>query len=152
MFFACIFLAFSYLVYADIEPFFTSEAYDQGIYGRWPQQSYHSSPVVGPILNYLQHDERCDDGKYTMITPRGASIASPGPMIIDQNGSLIWTKHYGPTYDLKVQEYRQEKYLTFWIGDDGVVGHGSGSYYMVTNHFSLLLSQRFLTLTAKLLL
>jgi hypothetical protein len=137
MSFAWFFIIFFCLVYADTEPFFASETYDQGDFGRWPQQSYHSSSLIGPILNYIRHDERCDDGQYTMITPRGASIESPGPMIIDQNGSLIWTKYYGPTYDLKVQEYNGEKYLTFWVGDDAVVGHGSGSYYMVTNAYAV---------------
>lgn len=38
---------------------------------------------------------------------------------------------YGSVYNLRVQEYRGQKYLTFWVGDDTITGHGTGSYIMV---------------------
>lgn len=57
-------------------------------------------------------------------------------MILDAKGSMIWSKHFdnqfgGQAYDLKVQRYKGEDYLTFWLGDDRIRGHGAGEYYMV---------------------
>lgn len=57
-------------------------------------------------------------------------------MILDGDGNLVWTDHFsnkfgGQAYDLRVQNYRGEEYLTFWLGDDRVRGHGAGHYYMV---------------------
>jgi hypothetical protein len=129
--FALVLAILTTLALADIEPYYRSKAYEQGELGHWPQQTYHSSSLVGPVLNYLQRSELCRDGSYTMITPRGSSIESAGPMIVDDDGSLVWTKRYGPTYDLNVYRFKGEEYLTFWVGDDAVVSHGSGSYYMV---------------------
>jgi hypothetical protein len=53
-------------------------------------------------------------------------------MIIDQDGHLVWTKHYGQTYNANVYRYKGQDYLTFWVGNDGIVGHGDGTYYMVS--------------------
>ena len=58
-------------------------------------------------------------------------------MILDQDGTMIWSEHFpnqygGQAYDFKVQRYRGEDYLTFWLGDDSVRGHGAGRFYMVS--------------------
>lgn len=80
----------------------------------------------------------CADGRLYFLTPRGWRVRAPGPMILDPaDGSLIWSAHFGnafggQAYDLKVQRYRGEDYLTFWLGDDRVRGHGAGEYYMVS--------------------
>jgi hypothetical protein len=34
-------------------------------------------------------------------------------------------------YNLQAQEYKGNKYITFWAGNDAVGGHGAGKYYMV---------------------
>lgn len=125
------------LVSADAEHFYASPAYETGDLGGWPQQLYKSSPVIGPVLNYMQKSEQCySHGGYTMITPRGNSVPMPGPMIVDDRGNLVWTKNYGRAYDLKVQQYRGEDYLTFWIGKE-IDGYGNGSHYMVTSTTSM---------------
>lgn len=121
------------LVSADVEHFHASDDYETGDLGGWPHQVYRSSPVIGPVLNYMQESEQCyRRGGYTMITPRGNSVSTPGPVILDEQGNLVWTKYYGSSYNLKVQQYRGEDYLTFWVGKD-LGGHGSGSHYMVTS-------------------
>ena len=63
-------------------------------------------------------------------------MSNPGPMIFDGDGSLIWSEYFsnqfgGQAYDLKVQRYRGDDFLTFWLGDDTVRGHGAGHYYTV---------------------
>ena len=64
-------------------------------------------------------------------------------MILDAAGSLIWSKHFdndfgGQAYDLKVQKYHGEQYLTFWLGDDTVRGHGWGHYYMLNSSYDIV--------------
>ena len=116
---------------ADVKPYYRSTSYDRSYYGAWPQQSYHSSSLSGPILNYWHRSRACEDGGYTLIAPRGDSVRHKGPMILDQNGDLVWFKEYGTTYNLNIHTFQGEDYLTFWTGNDGVRGHGNGVYYMV---------------------
>lgn len=111
---------------------------DDGTYGFYPIRTYATAQdVTSPQTNFLQWDSRCDDGSLVMITPRGYSLDNPGPMLLDPRGNLVWAHHFendfgGQAYGLAVQKYQGEDYLTFWLGDDRVKGHGSGSYYMVS--------------------
>lgn len=113
------------------------EAVDNGTLGYYPIRTYATAEeVTSPQTNFLQWNEECDDGLFYFITPRGWSLSTPGPMILDAHGELIWGKHFdnlfgGQAYDFMVQRYAGEEYLTFWLGDDRVRGHGSGYYYMV---------------------
>lgn len=110
---------------------------DNGSLGYYPIRTYATAEdVTSPQTNFLRWSERCEDGLLYMITPRGYSLSNPGPMILDARGDLVWAKHFenhfgGQAYDLMVQRYQAEDYLTFWLGDDRVRGHGSGFYYMV---------------------
>jgi len=114
-----------------------SEAVDNGTYGYYPIRTYATADdITSPQTNFARWSPRCDDGLLYFITPRGWSLPDPGPMILDHQGELIWSKHFdnlfgGQAYDLMVQEYQGQDYLTFWLGDDRVRGHGSGFYYMV---------------------
>ncbi|KAB8225567.1 ASST-domain-containing protein [Aspergillus novoparasiticus] len=122
-------------VQADHGPYFKSAAYDEGKFGEWPTETYRSSPIIGPALNYLQYSDECKDGLYTFIAPRGNGVANPGPMILDQDGHLVWTKRYGQSYNLNVYTFKGQDYLTFWMGNDGVGGHGEGAYYMLDSSY-----------------
>lgn len=114
-----------------------NEAVDDGSFGYYPIRTYATDEeITSPQTNFLQWDPKCDDGLLYLITPRGWSLPNPGPMILDRHGELVWSKHFdnkfgGQAYDLMVQTYQGQEYLTFWLGDDRVRGHGSGFYYMV---------------------
>ncbi|KAK9855192.1 hypothetical protein MYU51_002491 [Penicillium brevicompactum] len=56
-------------------------------------------------------------------------------MILDQDGDLVWFKEYATTYNLNIQSFRGEDYLTFWAGNDGIGGHGDGTYYMLNSQY-----------------
>ncbi|KAI7554563.1 hypothetical protein KC319_g13038 [Hortaea werneckii] len=121
-----------------------NEAVDNGTYGYYPIRTFATAnDVAQPQTNFLQWSEKCDDGLLYFLTPRGWSLPTPGPMILDRYGDLLWAHHYenkygGQAYDFKVQEYKGEKYLTFWLGDDRVRGHGSGSYYMLNSSYDIV--------------
>lgn len=112
---------------------YRDDAFDAGSYGPYPIHTYMSTDVVSPRLNILSSSPECRNDLYWVLSPRGRSVSEPGAMILDSGGNLIWAKSgYDQVYNLQVQEYMGENYLTFWAGTDAVQGHGAGSYYMVS--------------------
>lgn len=104
--------------------------YDLGLYGFGPSKSYASFDYESPIVAISEWGSGCDP-RYTFIAPRGDSVANPGPMILDAQGELVWSKwNWGTTQDFKVQHYRGEDFLTYWEGGQ-VAGRGYGTWYMV---------------------
>lgn len=124
-------------------PLFDVKA-ENGSLGYYPTRQYATAPDVrSPQTNWLQWNERCDDGLQYFITPRGYSEPRPGPMILDRTGELVWAHHFenkfgGQAYDFMVQKYRGQDYLTFWLGDDRIRGHGSGAYYMLNASYDIV--------------
>ena len=117
---------------ADANPFYNDSDFDEGKYGPYPTKPYQSTDLQSPRPNVLQWDRECDNGQYTLWTPRGVRVAEPGAMILDSKGDFVWWKGgYQQVYNMMAQDYNGERYLTFWAGDDAVGGHGAGYYYMV---------------------
>lgn len=106
--------------------------YDWGWYGAYPRTSYESFGAQSPLVNIVKKDDRCDDG-LIFFEPRGAYVETPGPVVTDTDGNLIWTEtRWGQAMDLKVQRYKGKDYITFWVGTDrGGFAGGQGSYIMV---------------------
>lgn len=129
---AALFVLFALSANADIDPFYHSSRFDSGRAGQWPNQKFVSdTTATAPIVNLVRYGDQCQDGLFTFISPYGGSVPSPGPMILDQDGHLVWGKSWGRTYNMNVQTYKGEDFITFWVGNDGLVGHGEGTYYMV---------------------
>lgn len=101
-------------------------------FGSFPYKTFQSSDLISPILRRPNDSPKCHDDNYVFLTPRGYQVPHPAVAIMDNDGELVW-EHYveGQGYNLKVQEYQGEQVLTFWVGNDGVGGHGEGDYYMV---------------------
>jgi hypothetical protein len=86
---------------------------------------YVSSDLESPLPESLRSDARCEPG-YIFFTPGGHS-----PMILDNHGDLVWTaQSSAATQNFRVQRYRQQDYLTYWVGKP----FGPGYYYMVRDH------------------
>lgn len=113
--------------------------YDWGLYGVFPRSFYKSFKGNAPLLNFRQWDERCDDGGYYLLSPRGSMVSKPGPVIFDPRGNLVWTDDsFGVVTDFKVQSYKGKDYLTFWSGTDGVkYRYGRGTYYMLDQSYAV---------------
>ncbi|KAI0598638.1 Arylsulfotransferase-domain-containing protein [Biscogniauxia sp. FL1348] len=73
-------------------------------------------------------------------TPKGKIVAAPGPLIVDSRGNLVWTDdRFGVVFDLQVQTYKDEQYLTFWASPDGSShGYGRGTYYMLDSSYKVV--------------
>lgn len=126
---------------ADLAAFFSNAGYNNGDYGRYVSQTFVSNPAVTsvPVLNFMKPFTTCDDGSYIFIAPRGDAVNAT-PMILDPSGSPVWaaTKSYGEIYNVQVQHYRGQPYITFWGGDDAVLGHGIGQYYMLDQQYKVV--------------
>ncbi|KAL4773467.1 ASST-domain-containing protein [Aspergillus nidulans var. acristatus] len=104
----------------------------------WPTELYRTSSVFGTSTYSVRSSKACKDGLYTFLSPRGEGVAARGPAILDQEGELVWTTEpstYGAAYNLDVQEYKGNQYLTFWEGDDRVDGHGDGTIHMLDQQY-----------------
>jgi hypothetical protein len=121
---------------------------DSGVHGSYPVLSFHTTKAKAPRTNFQQRSPECVSNAsrkedYYFITPKGHKVASPGPMILDASGGLVWTEHFanefgGQAYNLQVQEYQGESYLTFWLGDDRIRGHGDGYWYMLNSSYDIV--------------
>ncbi|ORY62133.1 ASST-domain-containing protein [Pseudomassariella vexata] len=129
---------FASQVLADVPAYVNDYGYDREAHGIHPVQVYKSTDVVVPHLNLLQRDTACESSLYTLMTPRGQATREAQATILDHNGHLIWTTrwHDQQLYNLMVQEYRGDNYLTFWAGNDAVGGHGAGFYYMLDKFYN----------------
>ncbi|CAD0085061.1 unnamed protein product [Aureobasidium mustum] len=101
-------------------------------FGSFPYKTFRSSDLISPILRRPNDSPQCHDDSYIFLTPRGYQVPHPAVTIMDGDGELVWEHCVdGQGYNLKVQEYMGQQVLTFWVGNDGVGGHGEGDYYMV---------------------
>lgn len=118
--------------FADEGPLLRSSEYNDGAYGKYVTETFQTINATAPRLNIVKPFTNCDDGSLIFIAPRG-EIANSSLCIFDASGHLVWTydQYYGQAYNLQVQQYNGEKYLTYWAGDNSVGGHGVGNYYMV---------------------
>lgn len=117
---------------------------DHGTSGSYPVRRLKTTKLTPPHTNFPTGSPECafEDAHY-FLTPKGHKVPSPGPMILNSNGDLIWSHHFdnefgGQAYDLQVQKYREEQYLTFWLGDDRIRGHGAGHFYMLNSSYDIV--------------
>ncbi|KAI9656142.1 MAG: hypothetical protein M1831_004713 [Alyxoria varia] len=133
LFYQLLLLCTCRLCRADPPTFNRSAEFDSGELGIYVELSFNSSDLRAPQLNIQQWSDGCDsDDSYYFLTPRGLLVGRTGPTILDSHGHMIWRREdFGMTYDFKVQRYKDQDVLTFWSGDDTVVGHGSGFQYIL---------------------
>lgn len=105
-------------------------------YGYYPFRTYKSFNLISPEVRSAVTSPQCDDGLYTFLTPRGHSISDPGNVILDSRGSLVWAQRTkGQSYDFKPQTLNGSQYLSYWVGDDRIRGHGSGEYHIIDSSY-----------------
>ncbi|RSL86363.1 hypothetical protein CEP51_002854 [Fusarium floridanum] len=103
--------------------------FDWGWYGAYPHRNYESFGAQSPWPLVVKTDERCDNG-YIFAEPRGFYVDTPGPVVLDNDGNLVWMEtRWGEAMDVKVQRFNGKDYITFWHGtDNGTFGEG---YYLM---------------------
>lgn len=127
-------MRFEFLAVLPVANALSLSAYDLGFNGIFPTQSYKSSTFKSPEVKVTQWDDRCENGDYILLAPRGSVVKEPGPVILDPRGNLVWTEtKFGGTTNFQVQKFKGKDYLTFWAGLSEVGGaHSQGTYYLVS--------------------
>ncbi|KAK6404079.1 hypothetical protein LTR95_018897, partial [Oleoguttula sp. CCFEE 5521] len=117
---------------------------DSGAEGSFPTHRFHTSPLRPPKVQFAEWSPQCfSPTSHLFLTPKGHKVKSPGPMILDPNGDLVWMHHFdnefgGQAYNLQVQDWKGEKVLTIWLGDDRIRGHGSGEWWILNQHYEVI--------------
>lgn len=126
-------LSLSLVVVADPPAFNHSQEFDSGRLGLFVELPFQSTDLKAPQINFERWGPDCAESHHKyFFTPRGMLVGPVGPVILDRDGHMIWHRQdFGNTYNLQAQIYKGSNVLTFWAGDDTVVGHGAGFYYMV---------------------
>ncbi|KAJ9640408.1 hypothetical protein H2201_002547 [Coniosporium apollinis] len=139
------------LVLADEPAFIQNAGYQQSAYGQYPVQTFVSNPnVTAPIFNVITTPgEGVSNGSHLFVSPRGTAVSNPSPMIVDAGTlSVVWSaEEYGTAFDVKVQQYNGEDYLTFWAGETFRQGYGHGYYYMLNSSYDVVYNLTAVNLT-----
>ena len=70
---------------------------------------------------------------YIFVAPKKGA-GQDGPMIVDDQGQLVWYSKYRSARDFKVQRYRGRLVLTWWEGRV-LAGHGLGEYVIFDDSY-----------------
>jgi hypothetical protein len=102
----------------DILPVHDFDAYQDGVYGDPPQQTFHSSNITAPVLNYgtWRKDLLTGDESSHIFLTLGYDVS--GPYVFrDDDLSLVYADpSFEYTMNARVQAINGTDYLTFWHG------------------------------------
>jgi hypothetical protein len=97
-------------------------------------QSFRSRPDLRPpaVGVNVRASDSVAPGYVFVAVKKGAG--QDGPMILDNQGRLVWFGKDRYATDFKVQTYKGEPVLTWWQGHI-VAGHGVGTYVIVDSSY-----------------
>lgn len=111
------FVLYTGLTSAD-EPFFTDlGAFNQGIFGQYPNQTFHSTDIIAPRFQVTTFEpDLVNDSGYIFLTV--AYDGASGPAIFSSKDlSLVYADiNYQRSFDARAQVLKNNKYLTFVEG------------------------------------
>src|SRR5215218_4623155 len=88
--------------------------------------AFRSRPDLSPAaVEVTKRAQGTSPGYILIALKEGAG--EHGPMIVDDQGQLVWYSKYRSARDFKVQRYRGRLVLSWWEGRV-VAGHGVGEY------------------------
>lgn len=136
---ALVALPLGHFVLADQAPY-TGSDFQSKDFGLYPTQTYESSPLEVPVFQVNQAaGDNVDPADRVFISPRGTAVGQIAPMIFNSDDlSLVWSDpSYKTTFGVRVQEYNNSDYITFWRGAIKSAGYGSGSYIMLDHNYNV---------------
>jgi hypothetical protein len=95
--------------------------------------SFRSRPDLSPAsVEMTRRAQGTSSGYILLALKEGAG--EHGPMIVDDQGQLVWYSKYRSARDFRVQRYRGRPVLTWWEGSV-VAGHGVGEYVIFDDSY-----------------
>jgi len=95
--------------------------------------SFRSRPELSPPAIEITTQAHDTAPGYIFIAPKKGA-GQDGPMIVDDQGKLVWFSKNRYATDFKVQTYQGELVLTWWEGKV-VDGHGVGEYVIFDDSY-----------------
>jgi hypothetical protein len=95
--------------------------------------AFRSRPDLGPAAAEVARRARDTAPGYVFLAIKEGA-GEYGPMIVDDNGQIVWVGKHPEARDFKMQYYQGRPVLTWW---EGVVvqGHGKGEYVIFDNSY-----------------
>ncbi|KAJ4482291.1 ASST-domain-containing protein [Lentinula aciculospora] len=139
--FLCLFVL-SCRVLADTT-YFQSSEYASGALGSGPFQIFKSSSSTPSAWNFVVPYNDSTAGQIEsgliFIAPRGTNVNSPGALIYDKSGNLVWDgTRFGQTLTFKVATYKGESVILLWTGTVAGAGVGSGYDLILNNKYEII--------------
>jgi hypothetical protein len=95
--------------------------------------AFRSRPDLSPAaIEVTRRAQGTSSGYIFVALKEGAG--EHGPMIIDDQGQLVWYSKHISARDFKVQRYRSKPVLSWWEGRV-VLGHGVGEYVIFDDSY-----------------
>ncbi|KAJ3854004.1 ASST-domain-containing protein [Lentinula lateritia] len=123
--------------------YFQSSDYSSGALGSGPYQTFKSSSSTPSAWNFVVPYNDSTVGQIesglVFIAPRGTNVNSPGALIYDKSGNLIWDgTHFGQTLTFKVATYKDEPVILLWTGTVAGAGVGFGYDLILNNKYEII--------------
>lgn len=116
------------------------QAYNDGYYGKHPNQTFKSTDIQGLLFQVNQWGDRSRSGlgRYLFMSPLAGS-QQPGPFIVDSTDlSMVYADpSWSSVNNPRIQWYQGLPYLTFFEGRD-FSGHGLGNCVMYDSSYQLV--------------
>jgi len=132
-------LPLGHLALADQSPYTGSE-FQEKDFGLYPTQTYESSSLEVPVFQVNKAaEDSVDSADRVFISPRGTAVDQVAPMIFNSDDlSLVWSDpSYKTTFGVRVQEFNNSDYITFWRGTVKGAGYGTGSFIMLDHEYNV---------------
>ncbi|KAJ2903932.1 ASST-domain-containing protein [Zalerion maritima] len=127
---------------SDVSWFTDADAYNSGVFGNVPNQTFRSSPIVAPmfLVNTFKGDA-IDSTPFIFLEWGMHAKGSFGPMILRSDDlSLVYAdQQYTSVNNVRVQTIEGEWALTFWAGEEEMF-HGNGRALAVDSNYHHLTS------------
>ncbi len=108
-------------------------------------QHYSSAPTLTPSTVHITTAAKSGAAPGDLMLAPYQGKGSPGPMITEQNGSLVWFHPLGAgdeSTSLKLQQYEGKPVLTWWQGRILEVGFGQGEDVIYNTAYQKVASVR----------
>ncbi len=77
-----------------------------------------------------------EDDDLMLLAPKGGESPMTGLLIADAEGEPVWIHPLdGNSYGLRVQQYQGEPVLTWWRGENGDHGYGTGEFVIMDQSY-----------------
>jgi hypothetical protein len=95
--------------------------------------AFRSRPDLSPAAIEVTMRAQGTSSDYMLLALKEGA-GEHGPMIVDDQGQLVWFGKYRSARDFRVQRYRGRPVLTWWEGRV-VLGHGVGEYVIFDDSY-----------------